>query len=39
MGSSANVPEKRKVAIAATSRKKNEGVLISLQLKKKKKVL
>ena len=36
MGSFANVPEKFDVAIADTARKKDEGILISLQLKKKK---
>ena len=39
MGSFANVPEKFDVAIADTARKKDEGILISLQLKKKKKAL
>ena len=36
MGSFANVPEKFNVAIADTARKKDEGILISLQFKKKK---
>ena len=37
MGSFANVPEKFNVAIADTARKKDEGILISLQFKKKNK--
>lgn len=39
MGSFANVPEKFNVAIADTARKKDEGILISLQFKKKKNAL
>lgn len=34
MGSFANVPDKFNVAIADTARKKDEGILISLQFKK-----
>lgn len=36
MGSFANIPEKFNVAIADTTRKKDEGILISLQLKNNK---